>query len=358
MTRSQRCSWLPGSTSVIYDNLHHKRCDAVKPFYSEYTLPHTDSTIGIERLPSVLPPDKATIDLATRIGREVCSVAQIAAKFSGATHQENTHPGSVRILDIGSGTGVLSIVAALEAARGGVDIKEVVAFDNDPSAVESTKMNYSRHLGAAGIKYYAFLDSWDDDSFWQAAEEFDVVVCNPPYLVAEENPQIRPGWESVNRDAMYVENREGLEALYASLARRALGASRAWSQAHFRLPREGDALVRRLVLDKGPQNIVDDPAGMQLGGDRLSMVSGKQNHLLKMLGEDPLEKFGQPLHALGIYRLPECYPYSYPAGDIGLHVSRNRGHELGEMDDEEYFRLMKLNGYPQSVGHSFGVQFL
>lgn len=82
-------------------------------------------------------------------------------------------PAGSRVLDVGTGTGVLAIAAASSARR-------VVAVDCNPTAVECARIN-------------AAANSVDDrveirlgDLFEPVAGEcFDLILCNPPYLAGE-----------------------------------------------------------------------------------------------------------------------------------------------------------------------------
>jgi ribosomal protein L11 methyltransferase len=70
------------------------------------------------------------------------------------------------VIDVGTGTGILSMVAAHEGAS------SVLAIDNDPAAVECARANVERN-GSSG-KIRVELGSWEDF----APIEADVVVAN------------------------------------------------------------------------------------------------------------------------------------------------------------------------------------
>lgn len=85
---------------------------------------------------------------------------------------------SDRVLDIGTGSGLLAISAALAGAR------QVTAVDLNPSAVLAARMNASLY-GLAGK-----LRVVQGDLFGPVAgEQFDQMVCNPPYLRGEPSSQ-------------------------------------------------------------------------------------------------------------------------------------------------------------------------
>jgi release factor glutamine methyltransferase len=78
------------------------------------------------------------------------------------------------VLDLGTGTGVLAVIAALSGAR------RVVATDINPDAVRSARINVKRY----GLERAVMVR--EGDMFAAVAdEEFDLVLCNPPYFRGE-----------------------------------------------------------------------------------------------------------------------------------------------------------------------------
>jgi release factor glutamine methyltransferase len=92
-------------------------------------------------------------------------------------------PGS-RVLDLGTGTGVLAIAAAASAAR-------VAAVDSNPAAVECARIN-------------ARTNSVDDrleirlgDLFEPVTgERFDLVLCNPPYFAGRPATELETAFRA------------------------------------------------------------------------------------------------------------------------------------------------------------------
>ena len=80
-------------------------------------------------------------------------------------------PG-MEILEIGSGSGVVSIHAALEGAR-------VTCVDINPKAVALTRINAER----VGAK---LMEVRESDLFSNVEGRFDIVLFNLPYLPVEE----------------------------------------------------------------------------------------------------------------------------------------------------------------------------
>jgi methylase of polypeptide subunit release factors len=78
------------------------------------------------------------------------------------------------VLDVGCGGGVQSLLAARHAER-------VVGVDLNPRAVAFARFN-ARLNGAANVEFR-------EGSLFEpvAGERFDLVVCNPPYVISPEN---------------------------------------------------------------------------------------------------------------------------------------------------------------------------
>jgi release factor glutamine methyltransferase len=96
-----------------------------------------------------------------------------------------------RVLDMGTGTGILALTAAKKASL-------VVGVDVNPKAVALAKENAK----ANGIKNAEFREG-DLFSAVGAEERFDVIVFNPPYLPVEEYDLLGKAW-SGGRGGMEV----------------------------------------------------------------------------------------------------------------------------------------------------------
>lgn len=92
--------------------------------------------------------------------------------------QEGMVAKSERVLDIGTGSGLLAISAALAGAR------QVIAVDLNPAAVLAARLNVSLY-GLAGKVTVVHGDLFDP----VGGERFDLMVCNPPYLRGEPASQ-------------------------------------------------------------------------------------------------------------------------------------------------------------------------
>jgi release factor glutamine methyltransferase len=110
---------------------------------------------------------------------EVCDQVYEPAEDS-FLFAENLHVGAgARVLDMGTGSGLLGIVAAKQGAS------EVVAVDINPHAVKCAKQNAQRNDAAGKL---AFLQG---DLFAPLAEnvKFDLILFNAPYLPSERGEE-------------------------------------------------------------------------------------------------------------------------------------------------------------------------
>ena len=84
---------------------------------------------------------------------------------------ENIFFSDKKILDIGSGSGILSVAARLRGA------KEVCAVDNDYLAINSTKSNFQLNFGNLN-NLNTYLGSFNELILKNQFKEFDFVLCN------------------------------------------------------------------------------------------------------------------------------------------------------------------------------------
>ena len=84
---------------------------------------------------------------------------------------ENILFSDKKVLDIGSGSGILSIAARLLGAN------EVCAVDHDYLAINSTNSNFQLNFGnLKNLKTY--LGSFNDVIIKNKLKHFDLVLCN------------------------------------------------------------------------------------------------------------------------------------------------------------------------------------
>ena len=93
----------------------------------------------------------------------------------------------IRVCDVGTGSGCIAVVLALELPGA-----EVCAIDESPAALAVAAANARRHGVAARIQFVA-----SDLLHALGAVRFDLIVSNPPYVAsaALEHPQPELRWE-------------------------------------------------------------------------------------------------------------------------------------------------------------------
>ncbi len=107
---------------------------------------------------------------------EVCQDVYAPAEDSFLFAENLTVQESVRVLDVGTGCGILGILAAEKA-------KEVVAVDVNPHAVQCARRNAASNKV---LDKMAFLRS-DLLTPLRETEPFDLILFNAPYLPSEES---------------------------------------------------------------------------------------------------------------------------------------------------------------------------
>ncbi len=108
---------------------------------------------------------------------------------------------SLRVLDVGTGSGVIAITLKLERPNW-----QIAATDISEQALEVARANAVTH-GAEVEFHHADLIPTD-------ADEYDVIVSNPPYVALGD--EIGPGVEHEPNEALYA-GQDGLD-IYRRLA--------------------------------------------------------------------------------------------------------------------------------------------
>jgi release factor glutamine methyltransferase len=108
------------------------------------------------------------------------------------------------ILDIGTGSGCISITLALEYAQ-----SEVLAVDICENALDVAIKN-ARNLGVEDRVKFLCADV-TDVRFWRDSDfKFDVIVSNPPYISIEEFSVLEPSVRSYEPKIALLGDNEGL----------------------------------------------------------------------------------------------------------------------------------------------------
>jgi release factor glutamine methyltransferase len=91
----------------------------------------------------------------------------------------------IRILDVGTGSGILAIIAALEFPKA-----RVTAVDNSGDALEIARENALRHQVTEQIEFLKmdFMRDWN----LPQSDFYDCILSNPPYIPSRELEQLMP----------------------------------------------------------------------------------------------------------------------------------------------------------------------
>ncbi|MDR3159931.1 MAG: peptide chain release factor N(5)-glutamine methyltransferase [Zoogloeaceae bacterium] len=114
-------------------------------------------------------------------------------------------PGKARVLDLGTGSGVLAVTLALEHRAA-----ELVAVDLSAAALEVARAN----AAALGAPVRFLASDWFDAL---ADECFHLIVANPPYIAADDAHLADDGLRFEPRQAL-TDEADGLTAIRAITA--------------------------------------------------------------------------------------------------------------------------------------------
>ena len=124
--------------------------------------------------------------------------------------RESESESALRILDLGTGSGVIGISLRLESGDANC---EWVLTDNNKAALEVARENAAK-LGANGLEFRT-------GDFYDAVRNsgrFDLIVCNPPY-VAEDDECLRTGDLRFEPRAALASGVDGFSALRIVIGR-------------------------------------------------------------------------------------------------------------------------------------------
>lgn len=89
--------------------------------------------------------------------------------------EDETGEKATRILDVGTGSGILAIVAALEIPKA-----QVIAIDHSVDVLEVARENALRHQVAEQVEFLEldFMRDWN----LRESDHYDFILSNPPYI--------------------------------------------------------------------------------------------------------------------------------------------------------------------------------
>lgn len=123
------------------------------------------------------------------------------------------YAGATRILDIGTGTGVLALIAAQRTATATVDAVEI-----DDAAAEQATENASASPWAYRVRVHRM-----DVRRMKSTEPFDLIICNPPYYAGYSTAaDERMGLAKHSDELLFPELIDAVDRLLAPAGRFAL----------------------------------------------------------------------------------------------------------------------------------------
>lgn len=158
--------------------------------------------------------------------------------------QENKLSGKIKILDIGTGSGCISIALAKNLPDA-----EVYAIDVSPEALAVAKRN-AEHNNTA-------VDFWQKDILTTESlpEIFDIIVSNPPYVRHLEKEEIKKNvLEHEPHLALFVEDNDAL-LFYRKIAELAKTALAPGGKLYFEINQYLGRETADMLTGKGYQNV-------------------------------------------------------------------------------------------------------
>lgn len=121
--------------------------------------------------------------------------------------------GYTRALDMCCGSGCLGAALMLES-----DVEKIVFADISAAALELAQQNVTRLLGESGKK--AEAEFVQTDLFDKIESDFDIIICNPPYVSAAEYQTLDAQVREFEPRGALVAERDGY-AFYENIAAQA-----------------------------------------------------------------------------------------------------------------------------------------
>lgn len=265
---------------------------------------------GVQYDPTVvLQPDSATALMAIIAAN--MAWRNKAARFL----YEGVEEAPLNVVDLGSGSGVVGVamMAAID------NLGSITAIDADPATLPVAAQNLEaantvraqKGLGKAAVTVEH--GDWNEAAMWQRLPSADIIISNPPYLIAGE--PVRKGYEQTPRQHLYAEDEAQLTESYRRLIGNAVQRMRMWDVITIRLPKAS--------LDRGDQWI-------NLFGEALDKAASPDDPAYYFFQTRRFARFGErPLHAAILEKLPIDYPAMNPVADVRVDYYMRRGEDIG-----------------------------
>lgn len=191
----------------------------------------------------VLIPRPETEELAEWIIEEVRSTK---FEMRNMNSEDLNHLGPVRIFDIGTGSGCISIALKKQLPQ-----IEIYACDISRDALEVAQKNTATYQADIGLLHLNFLDP----AQWIHLPAFDMIVSNPPYIpVKDKETMSQNVLQYEPHLALFVENNDPL-VFYRTMADFAKDKMKAGGSIYAELHEENAVEVEQVFSQKGFGNI-------------------------------------------------------------------------------------------------------
>src|SRR5690625_4298281 len=238
------------------------------------------------------------------------------------------HP---RILDLGTGSGIVAISLALECPQA-----TVVATDVCPTALSWAKKN-ARTLCGGNIDF--LQGSWYDAL--SAQDTFDVIVSNPPYIAAADVHLAQGDLRAEPTQAL-TDGQDGLQFLQANIAgapqflrsEGALWVEQGWNQHQ---------AVRELMLKEGfseVRSIHDLALITRISVGTINLSESKMSEV-QTFNDETVKEHPVVLFMKGTAQMPQCGFYAR-AVQILRAVGLKEVVTINVLDDDEVREGIKV----------------
>ena len=158
---------------------------------------------------------------------------------------QNKNRGSLKILDIGTGSGIIPIVLALH-----IPDATICAIDNSNDAIEVAKQNAVMNNVAERIEFLTtdlFSAQFEDESF-------DIIVSNPPYVALDEYGTLQKEIVDYEPKQAVTDMGNGLK-FYSYISGKAKSLLKKGGKLYFEVGKDQYETVKRFMSENGFENI-------------------------------------------------------------------------------------------------------
>lgn len=169
---------------------------------------------------------------------------------------DNSNKNKLRILDIGSGCGNISIVLADKL----ID-SDVIGIDISVAAIRVSERNRDASLKKENLNFIKF-DILNDDV--ESLGKFDLVVSNPPYISLNDYNELEPELKNYEPKISLTDDSDGLTFYkkIISVSKQLLNTN---GQIYFEIGKGQHNFINELMIENGFSNlkIIKDYSGVE-----------------------------------------------------------------------------------------------